>query len=317
MSPTLHHNGRSVLIAQVMGFIGGGAITVAFAQPARGGTAEGFASAVISYEPGAAPAGGFTDPLASLGEPTRLTGAPFVPGAVTPFNPAWMPADVVSIGAGGSLTLALDAPATDHTSHLYGVDLILFGNSFFSDAAPPSGVAATLIADGGVVEVSADGVSWFIVSGAAADGLWPTLGFLDVGPYSVAAGVELTDFRTPIDPALAASDAIGLAWDELVALYGGSAGGIGIDLAAVGLEEANFIRIRNPAGSLAHVEVDGVARTRELGGSGPDLDSDGTVSGADLAILVGAFGDASTDGDVDGDGDTDGADLAQLLGAWS
>lgn len=317
MSPTLHHTGFAPLPARAIVLTGGCVLALAFGQAARGSTTDGFASAVISYEPGTAPAGGFTDPNASLGEPTRLTGAPFVPGAVTPFNPAWMPADVVSIGVGGSLTLALDAPATNHASHLYGIDLIVFGNSFFSDAAPPAGVAAALIADGGVIEVSADGASWFTVSGLAADGLWPTLGFLDVGPYSVTAGATPTDFRTPMDPTLTASDAIGATWDELVALYGESAGGTGIDLAAAGLSEANFVRIRNPAGSLAHIEVDGVACTREQSGAGPDLDGDGMVSGADLAILVGAFGATSADGDVDGDGDTDGADLAQLLGGWS
>ncbi len=46
-----------------------------------------------------------------------------------------------------------------------------------------------------------------------------------------------------------------------------------------------------------------------------DLNGDGTVNGADLGLLLGAWGTAG--GDVDGDGDTDGADLGLLLGAWS
>ncbi len=45
-----------------------------------------------------------------------------------------------------------------------------------------------------------------------------------------------------------------------------------------------------------------------------DLDGDGDVDAADLAVLLGAWGAAG--GDLNGSGSTDGADLAVLLGAW-
>jgi hypothetical protein len=45
-----------------------------------------------------------------------------------------------------------------------------------------------------------------------------------------------------------------------------------------------------------------------------DLDGNGNVDGADLAILLGGWGGLG--GDIDGNGITDGADLAVLLGAW-
>ncbi len=48
--------------------------------------------------------------------------------------------------------------------------------------------------------------------------------------------------------------------------------------------------------------------------TGPDLNGDGRIDGADLAILLGAWGTAG--GDLTGDGTTSGADLAILLGAW-
>ncbi len=48
--------------------------------------------------------------------------------------------------------------------------------------------------------------------------------------------------------------------------------------------------------------------------TGPDLNGDGRVDGADLAILLGAWGTAGAD--LTGDGTTSGADLAILLGAW-
>ncbi len=46
-----------------------------------------------------------------------------------------------------------------------------------------------------------------------------------------------------------------------------------------------------------------------------DLNADGQVDGADLAVLLGQWG-ASGPGDVDASGAVDGSDLAQMLGAW-
>lgn len=47
-----------------------------------------------------------------------------------------------------------------------------------------------------------------------------------------------------------------------------------------------------------------------------DLDGDGGVGGADLAILLGAWGGRGA-ADLDGSGNVDGADLAILLGNWT
>jgi len=54
------------------------------------------------------------------------------------------------------------------------------------------------------------------------------------------------------------------------------------------------------------------------GGCEADLNGDAAVDGADLAILLGAWGPADEDNpaDLTGDGMVDGADLATLLGAW-
>ncbi|HMN96699.1 MAG TPA: GC-type dockerin domain-anchored protein [Phycisphaerales bacterium] len=47
-----------------------------------------------------------------------------------------------------------------------------------------------------------------------------------------------------------------------------------------------------------------------------DLNGDGVVDGADLGLLVGAWGTSDPGADLDGDGTVDGADLGILLGAW-
>ena len=47
-----------------------------------------------------------------------------------------------------------------------------------------------------------------------------------------------------------------------------------------------------------------------------DLNDDGKVDGADLALLLGAWGNGNIFMDVNGDGKVDGADIAQLQAAW-
>ena len=68
-------------------------------------------------------------------------------------------------------------------------------------------------------------------------------------------------------------------------------------------------------GGYAHLAV------IEFGSSTPppclgDLDQDGSVSGFDLGILLGQWGQAGQSGDLDGDGFTAGSDLGILLGQW-
>ena len=45
-----------------------------------------------------------------------------------------------------------------------------------------------------------------------------------------------------------------------------------------------------------------------------DLNGDGIVNGADLGLLLGAWG--TSGGDINDDGLTNGADLGLMLGAW-
>jgi hypothetical protein len=69
-------------------------------------------------------------------------------------------------------------------------------------------------------------------------------------------------------------------------------------------------------GSLSSQLALTVVVTIEAGGNPADLDGDGTVSGADLAVLLGQWGGPGT-ADFDDNGTVDGADLAVLLGAWN
>lgn len=278
--------------------------------------AQGYASAVISYSGGTSPASGYTNPTSALGEPTRFTGGIVYPSVVTPFNPAFMPSEILSIGAGGHLMLGFDEVIRDDPDHPFGIDLIIFGNSMFTDSQYPGGVAAALAFDGGVIELSADGTTWVTVPAQAADGGWPTLAFEDTSPYALTGGLNPTDFRAPVNPALHWSDFYGAPYESLISAYNGSGGGVGIDIGAHGLAEVTAVRISAAPDAWAHIEVDAVAIVASAAPA-TDLDHDGVVSGADLALLLSAWGASGVAADIDGDGSVNGGDLSLLLADWS
>lgn len=229
--------------------------------------ADPWADAVVSYVEGSGVTPGFSMPGSAIGEPTRFTGVGAFPAAVTPFNPPYLESEIVSIGPGGSLTVRFDEPVVDDPLNPYGIDLLIFGNAGFIDQSYPSGIMAGVFsAGGGVVEVSADGVNWFTVSGAVADGMYPTLGYLDLASaYSPTPGSVLADFTRPVDPAF---DPTGLSFAQIVAGYAGSGGGAGIDLGAAGLGSVSYVRISNPAGATVNVDIDALADVSPVPGPG-------------------------------------------------
>jgi len=279
-------------------------------------SAEDFANTVLSYVAGSNPANGFTNPLVALGPPERFTGEGIAPGVVTPFHPCFSTNEIVSIGAGGQLTLSFDPPLRDQANNPFGIDFIVFGNSFFTDAAYPNGVVGALASDGGIIQVTADGVTWVTIANAFADGLCPTMGWVDAPPYSQTNGTIASDPNTPVDPVWTASSLSGKTYGELLQIYDGSAGGAGVDLASVGLTQAIAVRIIVPTGIHPNVEIDAVARVH-ASGNPADIDGDGLINGLDLAAVLSAFGTASSAPDIDRSGLVDGLDLAAILAGWS
>jgi hypothetical protein len=275
-----------------------------------------FATAVVSYAPGFGAVAGFTNPAVALGAPERFTGEGLFPQAVTPFQPAYRPNEVVSIGVNGHLTLAFGRDVLDDPRNPFGIDLIVFGNAFFTDGSFGLGIVAGLAAEGGSIAVSEDGVHWVTAKGRAADGLFPTMGYLDAAPFSTAPGFVESDFLRPVDPSIGLDSLVGLPYEELVAIYDGSGGGTGIDLAELGLVRARFVRISGPTASGTSPEIDAVADVAPVGVAG-DIDGDGAIGAADLAALLAAWGSAGGPADLDGDGGVGAADLAALLAMWS
>jgi hypothetical protein len=216
-----------------------------------------FASGVISYNPGSGFSPNYTNTSAALGAPASGTG-------ITPFAPPFSTSQILSIGAGGSLTMQFNTPILNNPANPYGIDMMIFGNSFF---VVTSGSGSSAITSGAIftstvstrVEVSADGSSWFTLDSALAPNvgtLFPTDG--TGNPF------------TPVNPALTSADFNGLNLSGIRSLYGGSAGGTGFDLSwardgdgnSVGLQSASFLRIDVLSG---RTQIDAISVVPEPG----------------------------------------------------
>jgi len=229
-----------------------------------------FATSVLSYDQGSNAVAGYTNHLTALGVAERFTGEGVFPGGVTPFNPAFGTDELVSIGSGGHLSLGFDTQITNDASHAFGIDLIVFSNSGFvdtswSDADPNNdgtGVVGSnpfVFGAGGeaTIQVSQNGTDWITASITTLD-LFPTLGFSDfTEPAPGSIGSIESDFTQALDPTLGLGDFANLSFAEIIALYDGSGGGIGIDIGSTGLSSASYVRFLNNSGEA--FEIDAVA----------------------------------------------------------
>jgi hypothetical protein len=289
-------------------------LLLAAAVPASGGPPgdDPFADEVIDYQPGEGAAPGYADPATALGEPERLTGEGVFPGVVSILNGPWLDTEIVSLGEGGCLTLRFDTPVTDDPANPFGVDLLIFGNAFF--VGDDAGITG-LFADGGSVEVSPDGATWSLVPDGSADGLYPTQGWRDAGPFDAEPGDEPTDFTRPVNPAFTVDHFIGRGYAEALAMYGPSGGGAPVDVGVTGLESVSFVRICNPVPGIT-VEIDAVADVAPVVPG--DTNDDGVVNVDDLLNVIVQWGPIGpgTSADLDGDGMVNVDDLVTVIVNW-
>jgi len=277
------------------------------------------ADSVVSYDPGTTPAVGYTDPSTVLGMPERDTGEMIFPGVVSPFNPPWLTTEIVSIGAGGQLTVQFDSPIVDDPSHPYGIDFIVYGNTFMVDAGGEAcGTPCVLSSEGGVIEVSSDGVTWVTIPDVEADGFAPPLGYRDATAYQELPGRVPTDPTLPIDPDLLPMDFDGADLPTIDGLYYGAMGGAGVDLADVDLAMITQVRIVNSVDSQSSPEIDAiVAVTPRLVA---DVNFSGAVNIDDLFLVINDFGVSPAGGpatDTNRNGVVNIDDLFDVINAWT
>lgn len=205
-----------------------------------------FADRVVEYVAGAGANPIYQNPTVALGSPERITGETFsFPSLVTPFNPAFGNDEIVDIAPGGFLTVAFNEPVQDDAANPFGIDLLIFGNSFFVDASYPDGRATGIFSGANEVrvQVSQNGSFWVTVPGVQADNLFPTLGYSNVtNPYAetIDASSTASDFTKPVDPNF---NPFGLTYTQLLAGYAGSGGGAGVDISSTGFAWISYVRI--------------------------------------------------------------------------
>jgi MYXO-CTERM domain-containing protein len=228
------------------------------ASAALAAAAANTAALVLDYQPGSNPAAGYTNTAALLGEPSRVTPAPFG-GPVDPFTPPWQPGQLLSLGAGGSVTVQFALPFLNDPLNPFGLDFQIFGsagfvitNGDFTGGGITDGSLFSANPGATRVSASADGVTYYVLNPGLAptvDAFWPTDG--------------QGDFTKPVNPALTAGDFAGDGLAEIRAHYAGAGGGAGFDLAwardgadqPVNLPAAQYVRIEVVAG---RAEVDGL-----------------------------------------------------------
>jgi hypothetical protein len=224
-----------------------------------GSVSAQYGSSVVSYNPGLGASSSFVNPTSALGQPSRVN--PYGE-ATDPFDPPYGNNQIVSIGEGGSIVVRFAKPVQNHPHNRFGLDFIIFGNSgfiitndfnleTFTWVGTPATDGSLFAKNDGEtrVSVSQDGTNFFQLDPRLApvvDFLCPTDG----------AG----SFQIPCDPTLQQSDFSGLTLDQIRALYYGSAGGAGYDIAWA--RDLNGAPVR--LGSISFVKVEVISGKSEI-----------------------------------------------------
>ncbi len=285
----------------------------------------------------------FDDPQTALGRPTVDTDAAswFLEGDSMPIVPVYPPFrsfELTWLGEGGSMTLAFNHPVRNDVHNPYGIDFIVFGNSYqviggqtsWRNEDPRTVTVGPLGGrEPGVVSVSQDGVTWysfttdpnfmagnadtFILPAEAGDGPFadsfaPTLGRVyDPKHPDPSLGVwnqwwgGATNPTLPVDPALNYASFGGRSVARIAETYGPSAGGTGFDIDRLGLPVDPNTGMK----WFKYVRIDDVP-----GGGHPEIDAVADVT------APGDYRHPAPAADITGDFCVDLADAAMVAEHW-
>ena len=221
MKSKLHHPLPIAALLLLLALLSPGGIPRGHAQ---------FATRVLHYHPGTKNTSIYTNAPVILGEPSRVTPGEWG-GPVTPFYPAYLPSQLLSITAGGSLTVEFDPPIRNLPGHRFGFDFLVFGGTGFmvtNDLDPDWNYIGIPSTDGslfgveplaGRVQVSTNGVDFITLNPQKIPGLG------DVFPTEGTG-----DFHRPVGDVFNPARFAGMTLEEVQRAYDGAGGGVGFDL---------------------------------------------------------------------------------------
>lgn len=221
----------------------------AFASP--------YATEVVDYYITSTTQALYNDPYAVLGAPTtnfKNTWGSAATARVKLVEPAYN-VDlngnkvITTLNQGSYITVKFDHQVTNDANNPYGIDFLVFGNSFYTGSGSVSDATnmnTYMLSGGGtfngagffedvVVSVSQDGETWYTYSnGPYGDNAYPTNAYLWDAPNEQWTDT-LSDFTKPVNPAVFNTliGQTGVSAADAIAAFAGSGGGTGFDLDAL------------------------------------------------------------------------------------
>jgi hypothetical protein len=211
---------------------------------------------------------------------------------------------ITTLQEGSSVVVRFEQPIADDPAHPYGIDLLVFGNAFYTSSGfvnDSTDLNTLMLTGGGFLEPMKVSVSPGYTGAAGQDptnsATWDWYRF-DHGPYADTAfpthayrwnrtnstwSNELMDFTKPVNPVFGSElQSGGLSAADAIDLYDGSGGGTGFDLAESGFTAIQYVKIEGLAG-FSGGEMDALSAVRPamLGDSltvGPGNLTNGTAT---------------------------------------
>lgn len=193
---------------------------------------------------------------------------------------------LLTLSAGDTIIVRFDQPVTDDPAHPYGVDLLMFGNAFFTpnQFVNDNTDMGTCVLSGNIfsepLKVSVSpGFTGLPGEAANNPDTWPWYRY-DNGPFADSAfpthayhwnraitnwSAELMDFTKPVNPAMqSVFSAGGLTAADGIELYTGSGGGTGFDLRESGFAWIQYVKVEGIDPDFSDGEVDAFAAVRPM-----------------------------------------------------
>ena len=201
---------------------------------------------------------------------------------------------VTTLNEGSFITVKFDHKVMDDPLNPYGIDFIVFGNSFFTAASngwisDGTNMNEVLLAGGGwfekvKVSVSQDGVNWYRYdNGPYGDGMFPTQAYQWDAESATWTDNEM-DWTRPVNPKLIAADFTDITAADAIKLFNGSAGGTGFDLTESGLQWIQYIKVEGLEGAFGGGEIDAFADVAPLQVKQSDFNQDGKLDLGDAVL---------------------------------